>query len=167
MVPNLPNKPRKLAADMIIKQFAQELFQRRDPYAVFWQQVPRRSVEESLLLDMPLVKCHAILNLLRRPILNCEPSVVQSFNRILSDFEDLASLRQVYLRWKGALTPGSSPSWRASHFVTIPTVRAPGGSAALAIRKTTWLAKLLRASRTALDILSDYFLVEIAGRHTK
>ena len=39
----------------------------------------------------------------------------------------------------------------------MPTVRMPGASAALAMRNTSWFAKLLRASKTALSTLAECY----------
>lgn len=60
--------------------------------------------------------------------------------------EDAQDLPVDAVRWwgisgswgrEGGLTPSSSPDWRASHFVTTPTVLEPVGSAARAILNTS------------------------------
>lgn len=57
------------------------------------------------------------------------------------------------------LTPCSSPGCKASHLVMMPTVRRPCGSAPLAMRKTSWFARLLRASMTALEVFSNVLTI--------
>jgi hypothetical protein len=87
---------------------------------------------------------HSVCNLLRRKVLDSKPTVRQLFNLILGNAKNLSGIRES--RWSSVivLTPCSSPVCNASHFVMIPTVRLPAGSAARAIEKLAPISSFLQ-----------------------
>jgi hypothetical protein len=86
---NFTDDLREFFSDVIQEKLAQEVLERLNANSVFGDSAQMRALKELALVDIALLESHAVLNFLRRPILHNKPSMIESFDRVLSNRKNL------------------------------------------------------------------------------